>query len=485
MSDSPLFTTATNGYTLILGLGETGLAAAHWYLRQLLPVRLADTRLSCQAAVDALSSQYEVAVIETVLGAEALALSVLDSVQTIIISPGLAVTDSAMVALLAEAKVRHIRVVSEVELFAQALADLSLTGYQPKVLAVTGTNGKTTVTQMLKHMAAEAGLSVVAAGNISPATITALILALDTDSLPDIWVIELSSFQLLHTFSLPVLAGVILNLSQDHLDWHGGMAAYAEAKGQLYRMSQFAVFNRDDVQTTALAESLTTAQPTFSFGLEPASSPRDLGVVEHQGQPWISTGTTPLLPVASLVIMGKHNLSNALAALSLAQAAGIAWQPALSVLRSYYGEPHRCQFVRSIRGVDFINDSKGTNVGATVAAIEGLSRPLVLILGGVAKGQDFTPVAAALAQRVCRAVFLIGQDAPLIAEALAATTIEVHTLERLDQAVMHSFAAALAGDIVLFSPACASLDMFSNYIQRGECFVEAVQELALDHGEVV
>lgn len=479
----PVFSTSNNGYTLILGLGETGIAAAHWYLRQTLPVRLADTRLSTQSVVDALCEPYEVAAVETVLGAEALALSVLDSVKTVIISPGLAITNEAVATLLAEAKVRDIRVISEVELFAQVLVDLSSTGYVPKVLAVTGTNGKTTVTQMLKHIGQEAGLNVVAAGNISPAAISALMQALDNDDLPDIWVIELSSFQLIHTFSLPVLAGVVLNISQDHIDWHGNMAAYIEAKGRLYGMSEVAVFNRDDTETEVLATSINT-RPVRSFGLSPAATASDLGVAEHQGQRWISTSSDYLLPVAALVIMGKHNLSNALAALTLAQAAGIDWQPAVSVLRSYYGEPHRCQFIRSLAGVDFINDSKGTNVGATVAAIEGLSRPLVLIMGGVAKGQDFSPVAEALDNRVCRAVFLIGDDAPLIAKALASTGLTIQILSSLEAAVSRSLEAALRGDIVLFSPACASFDMFANYIQRGERFVSAVNELALDRGEV-
>lgn len=480
----PLFTTSTNGYTLILGLGETGLAAAHWYLRQALPIRLADTRLGSQKVIDELCGQYEVVAVEAVLGSDALASSVLDSVQTVVISPGLALTDEAVAALLIEAEARRIRVISEMELFAQALVDLSNTGYVPKVLAVTGTNGKTTVTQMVKHIAQEAGLKTVAAGNISPAAITALIRALDSNDLPDIWVIELSSFQLVHTFSLPVLASVVLNISQDHIDWHGNMAAYAAAKARLYGMSELAIFNRDDVETKALTNQFES-KPVQSFGLSMAPTPRDLGVVEHQGQQWISTSDEYLLPVAALLIMGKHNLSNALAALCLTQAAGIDWQPAVSVLRSYYGEPHRCQFIRSIQGVDFINDSKGTNVGATVAAIEGLSRPLVLIMGGVAKGQDFTPVAAALSQRVCRAVMLIGQDAPLIAAALGTAEVEAQVLTNLEDAVESAFAFALRGDIVLFSPACASFDMFANYIQRGERFVAAVNELALDQGEVV
>lgn len=479
----PVFSTSTNGYTLILGLGETGIAAAHWYLRQALPVRLADTRLSYQSQIDVLQDIYEVASIEVVLGEAALTFDVLDSVKTLVISPGLALADQTVAALLTEAKRRQIRVISEVELFAQALVDLSHQGYTPRVLAVTGTNGKTTVTQMVKHMALEAECSVMAAGNISPAAITALIQALENKNLPSIWVIELSSFQLAHTFSLPVLAGVILNISQDHIDWHGSMAAYVEAKAQLFSMSDIIIFNRDDDKTESLTHDYELEQ-VRSFGLSAAVYAHDLGITDYQGQQWISTTDEYLLPVGALFIVGKHNLSNALAALSLAQAAGIDWSAAVSVLRSYHGEAHRCQLVRNIAGIDFINDSKGTNVGATVAAVNGLNRPLVLIMGGAAKGQDFTPLVQSLEHLVCRAVVLIGRDAPAIAQALSATQIPVLFAADLTLAVQQSFDLALPGDVVLLSPACASLDMFKNYIDRGQKFIEAVNEIALDRGEI-
>lgn len=480
--NTPVFSTSTNGYTLILGLGETGLAAAHWYLRQALPVRLADTRLGYQAHIDELCSHYAVAAVEVVLGGEALALSVLDSVQTVVISPGLAITDAAIVALLAAAQERNIRVVSEIELFAQALIDLShQAAYSPKLLAVTGTNGKTTVSQMVKHMVAETGQRVVVAGNISPAALTALMQALDDENLPEVWVIELSSFQLVHTYSLPVLAGVVLNVSQDHLDWHGGMSAYVAAKAQLFRMCQQLVFNRNDTKTKELISGFET-KLTYSFGTDPALNTGDLGVVEYQGQKWISTTEEYLLPVAALLVVGKHNLSNALAALALARAAGIAWEPAIAILRSYYGEPHRCQLVRNISGIDFINDSKGTNVAATIAAVEGVSRPFVLIAGGVAKDQDFSSLAAALSAGVCRAVVLIGQDAQYIAQYLDAIEAPIYFAESLKDAVNQAVLNALEGDVVLLSPACASLDMFANYVERGYCFVDIVTELALDQG---
>lgn len=488
--NNAVFTTSNNGYTLILGLGETGLAAAHWYLRQSLPIRLADTRHSQQVQIDQLQAQYAVAAIEVVLGSDALDVSVLDGVQTIIISPGLAMSDVRLADLLNEAANRLINVITEIELFAQALADLSQQNYRPKVIAITGTNGKTTVTQMLRHMIVEAGFHVEAAGNIGPAAIQAMMNALDQKVLPNFWVIELSSFQLAHTHHLPILAGTILNISQDHLDWHGSMQKYIEAKAQLFNLSEIAVFNRDESQTEQLAIG---HKKTCSFGLNPPPHPYDLGISYYQGQDWISANEiledqtsqiNYLLPVAALLIVGRHNLSNALAALALAQIAGLDWKPLITTLRTYYGEPHRCQLVRSITGIDFINDSKGTNVGATVAAIQGINRPLSLIVGGVAKGQDFTPLVQVLDQQICRAIVLIGQDAQKMALALQATAIPLFFAEDLNTAVQQAFSSALQGDVVLLSPACASLDMFANYIDRGNQFIEAVNELALDRGEM-
>lgn len=481
------FSTSDNGYTLILGLGETGLAAAHWYLQQLLPVRLADTRPAVQTQVETLLQQYELTQLEVVLGPAALDLSVLDGIQTVVISPGLAISDSAVAALLQAARQQNITVMSEVELFAQALADLATQGYHPKVLAVTGTNGKTTVVQLVKHMLLSAQYQVQVAGNISPAALTALSQALARQQLPDIWVIELSSFQLEHTFNLPVLAGVVLNISQDHIDWHGSMAAYAQAKARLLTMSQIAVVNRDDSQSLEMVAGATVWR---SFGLDTPKRRYDFGIDFYQEQNWLCQALAAphnlehWLPTSALPIPGRHNQSNALAALCLVDAAGIDLEPALEALSSYYGEPHRCQFVRSVRGVSFINDSKGTNVGATVAAIQGLGRSLVLIAGGVAKGQDFTPLAHALQHSACRAVLLIGRDAALIQSALSKLTQPVELVGTLPEAVQRAYALSLEGDVVLLSPACASLDMFSNYIERGYQFVDAVTELALDQGEV-
>ncbi|MEZ2720493.1 UDP-N-acetylmuramoyl-L-alanine--D-glutamate ligase [Paenalcaligenes hominis] len=483
----PVFTTSSNGYTLILGLGETGLAAAHWYLQQHLPIRVADTRLSYQVKTDALVQQYAGVAIEVVLGAQALAPAVLTGVQTVVISPGLAPTDPLVASLLALAKDQDIHVISEIELFAHALSDLARTGYRPTVFGITGTNGKTTVVQLTKHMLEEAGQQVVAAGNISPAALSALAEAYANQQLPDYWIIELSSFQLEHTYSLSLHAGVVLNISQDHIDWHGSMQAYSAAKAHLFSMCQHVIVNRDDPVTMAMPKPGMQVQ---SFGLDLPVEAHDMGLGANQEQEWIVSLTSQagtldyLLPVSALAMTGRHNISNVLAALSLLRTTDLDWDPLLPVLRNYYGEPHRCQFVRVVQGVSFINDSKGTNVGATVAAIEGLGRSMVLIAGGVGKGQDFTPLAAALAQSACRAVVLIGRDASLLAQAFEALPIPVVQAVDLPHAVQQAFAFSQAGDSVVLSPACASLDMFSSYIERGHQFEDAVVELALDKGEV-
>lgn len=475
---------AQYGAVLVLGLGETGLAAAHWFLCQGHPLKLADTRGVYKTQVEQLQAHYAPLSITACLGPEALETTVLQGIQTVVISPGLAPTQPQVAALLAAAKQKNITVLSEIELFAQALQELAKNHYQPKVLAVTGTNGKTTVVQMLKYMLQQAGLQVVAAGNISPAALSALHEALEQNALPDVWLIELSSFQLEHTYSLPVWAGAVLNMSQDHLDWHGNLQAYTQAKAKLYAFSHIAVVNNDDATVQAMVNP--PAQIRY-FGLSEPTQLHELGLSLHHEQKWLScmgsTGLQYLLPANSLKVVGQHNLSNALAALCLASTL-IEPAPLLSALRAYEGEPHRCQFVRIVQGRRFINDSKGTNVGATVAAIQGLACPLVLIAGGVAKGQDFSPLVHAVEHSACRAVVLLGADAPFIAQAMQSLSIPIEQVQTMSQAVQAAYNYALEGDAVVLSPACASLDMYANYMQRGLDFIDAVTELALDHGEI-
>ncbi|MCY1198140.1 UDP-N-acetylmuramoylalanine--D-glutamate ligase [compost metagenome] len=495
---------------LILGLGETGAAAASWCARQGARLRVADTRAE-PGGLAALRETLAQSEVEYRLGCdESFDTALLDGVDQVVLSPGLAPAQAPAANLLREAEARGIEIVGEIELFARALAELAETReYRPRLLAVTGTNGKTTVTALTRQLIEASGLSVVAAGNISPAALAALMAALDADSLPQVWVLELSSFQLETTRSLMADAAVVLNVTQDHLDWHGGMEAYAHAKARLLKMARVAIVNREDPYTVGMMPALN-AMNARSFGRDVPELVGDMGLELGQGVAWLVASEpndfdepappprrkkdapepvrakgrmSRLMPVDALRIRGIHNALNALAALQLARCLDLGWGAMLRALREYAGEPHRAAFVRTIGGVDYINDSKGTNVGATVAALEGLGQQVVLIAGGQGKGQDFSPLIPVVA-RHARAVMLIGQDGPEIGRVLASTGVQCVMAETLRDAVRGAAELAQPGDAVLLSPACASLDMFRNYPHRGQVFVEEVEDLARDRGEV-
>ncbi|MAK55660.1 MAG: UDP-N-acetylmuramoyl-L-alanine--D-glutamate ligase [Pusillimonas sp.] len=492
---------------LILGLGETGLAAALWCARAGVPLRVVDTR-DDPPGRDRLLHEVDASKIEFFCGSDALSEAHLTSVSNIVVSPGLAPNAPGVQTFLAKAHERSIEVISEIELFARALNDLCEQGYKPRVLAVTGTNGKTTVTAMTRHLVQGCGLSAVAAGNISPAALTALMDALDAGQLPDVWVLELSSFQLVSTHSLKPDAAVVLNISEDHLDWHGSFQAYMQAKARLLQWAEVAIVNRDDANVCAMIDALDTLS-VRSFGMGRPLYVGDLGLDEEHGVSWLlasepedfeipqsarrrkdavkptrkSGRVMQLMPSDALRVRGSHNAMNALAALLMVRALGQPWAPLLHAVRDYAGEPNRTEFVRSVAGVDFINDSKGTNVGATVAALEGLGQRVVLIAGGLAKGQDFSLLAKSVSRHAA-GVVLIGRDAKLIEEALAHTNVPLVHAGNMEAAVMHAMSMAQPGHAVLLSPACASMDMFKNYVHRAQVFIDAVNALALDHGEV-
>ncbi|WP_269496884.1 UDP-N-acetylmuramoyl-L-alanine--D-glutamate ligase [Castellaniella sp. S9] len=493
------------GLTLILGLGETGLAAALWCAAHGARLRVLDTRAQ-PGGLEGL--REDVIDADLRLGADAFAPDALDEVHTVVISPGLNPREEPVAGLLAAACTRGIEVLGEIELFARALADLREQGYAPKTVAVTGTNGKTTVTALVRRLAQAAGRKARAAGNIGPAALASLRQALEDDDLPDVWVLELSSFQLEATRSLALDAAAVLNVTQDHLDWHGSMQAYAHAKARVLDMARVAVVNRDDPLVGAMVSSLEDER-VRSFGADAPVLAGDLGVEVENGMAWLSCAQasepeeraaprrgrapapvhrrpgrrTPLMPVEALRIRGMHNALNGLAALALGHEIGLGWAPMLHALRDYRGEAHRTELVQQIAGVDFIDDSKGTNVGATLAALRGLGQPVVLIAGGLGKGQDFSPLVPAVREHA-RAVMLIGQDGPAIGEVLAQAGVPLESCETLELAVSRGLAHARPGDAVLLSPACASMDMFRNYVHRGACFVEAVRELAAERGEV-
>ena len=493
---------------LILGLGDSGLAMARWAQRcGAARIVVADTREA---------PPKRAALADEVPGAEfhggPLALSLLDGVALVLKSPGLSPLDPAIAPLLDAARARGTAVQGELSLFALALKDLQAAqGYAPKVIAITGTNGKTTTTSLTAQLAERAGLRVAMAGNIGPTLMDTLTAALEAgaDALPEVWVLELSSFQLDGVTGFNPTAATVLNVTQDHLDWHGSMAAYAEAKARIFGPDTVRVINADD----ALVEAMAPKEPAANvvrFGLDVPRRVGDWGLVVESGMAWLvraqAADDTPvkvrrgavappvettlqrLMPADALRIRGRHNAANALAALALATAAGVPLAPMLHGLREYRGEPHRVEFVATIDGIDAYDDSKGTNVGATVAALTGLGADrapakLVVLLGGDGKGQDFTPLAAPV-ERHARAVALIGRDAAAIGRVLQDVAVPMQTFSTLEDATRWCYTQARAGDAVLLSPACASLDMFRNYAHRAEVFIDTVHALASEHGEL-
>ncbi len=466
---------------LIVGLGASGLACAHHLERRGWKIRAADTR-EAPAGADKLRADMPGAEICT----GGLPESLLKGVSLVVMSPGLSPHYGAAAPLVAKAKGLGIEVVGEIELFARALSDLEArTGYCPIVIGITGTNGKTTTTTLVTRMAAEGGRRAIAAGNIGPNAVTELDKAIDAGVLPEVWVLELSSFQLDTTKSLKCVSAAILNVTEDHLDWHGGMKAYAEAKGRIFKPETIRVVNREDAETQRLAEGGSVR----TFGGNMPVKAGEYGLVKGaDGLLWLgrmeddASEPTLFCPEKSLRIAGRHNAMNALAALALIEAAGLPIGPALSALAAYKGEPHRVERVLDYAGVTFIDDSKGTNVGAVAAAVRGfaaLGRRILIILGGDGKGQDFSPLAEAL-NGTAGAVALIGRDAPLIEKALRATGIPMARLATLEEAVHWLWARREEGDVLLLSPACASWDMFRDYAERSARFIACARAIAAE-----
>ena len=485
---------------LVLGLGASGLAMARWCARAGAQVTVADTR---SAPPQLALLQAELPSVRFIAGPLSAELVAGQDVTSVYRSPGLAPQEIAPVVDAARAI--GLPVGGELDLFAKALAALAQQhGYAPKVLAITGTNGKTTVTALTGQLLVHAGWSVAVAGNIGPSLLDTLAHHLDTENLPQAWVLELSSFQLEGVQDFAPSAAVVLNITQDHLDWHGSMAAYATAKARVFGAQGCMVLNRQDEAVMAMLPAPVKLkggklQPRWhtTFGSNLPQQPGDFGLEEVNGMRWLvrahdeagpdgSLFLQRLLPADVLRIRGLHNACNALAALALAQAAGCPLAPLLFGLREYRGEPHRVQSLGLVDGIEYFDDSKGTNVGATVAALHGLGpqQRIVLILGGLGKGQDFAPLAAPVAQYV-RAVVLIGRDAPAIRQALAPTGVALHDAADLPSAVLLARAQAQPGDAVLLSPACASMDMFRDYAHRAQVFTEAVQALAEAAGQVL
>lgn len=592
-------------HVLVLGLGLSGLAMARWCTRLGARVTVADTREN-PPQKEALLRECPQAVFRS--GAFDNALVEQAAWSMVARSPGLAPAE--LTVLRDWARSHSVPVVGELDLFAQALQALSQRErlpYRPKVLAITGTNGKTTVTSLTSLLLQRAGVRVATAGNIGPSLLDVLSAALDAEAvaqaeddaraaneaakeaaeqateqaieeaadekmsaapaaeaqpdrdgdvpadlepapadeglaeeetepllappvaepeqprhLPAVWVLELSSFQLDGVaggaWDAVPTAATVLNLSEDHLDWHGSQSAYAQAKAQVFGTSALMLLNRNDPQVMAMQPPLVTvkvsgrnrqqpARPFITFGMDAPLQPNDWGIESGGGMEWLvralavdetrkrgrAADEAPevylqrLMPVDALRIRGRHNAANALAALALATSAGAALGPMLHGLREYRGEPHRVEPVGIVNGIEYFDDSKGTNVGATLAALRGLGaeRPLVVILGGDGKGQDFEPLTDALVRHT-RGAVLIGRDAGQIraqvGAAMEAAGLPLVDAATLPEAVQKATTMAREGDAVLMSPACASFDMYDNYVHRARVFVEAVTELAHEQG---
>jgi UDP-N-acetylmuramoylalanine--D-glutamate ligase len=442
--------------TLVLGLGKTGLSCARYLRAQGVPVAVTDTRSKPPGLEAAREEMPDLPLFLGDFDAAALAAA-----ERLVISPGIPVTDQRLAVALG----RGLEVLGDIELFARAA--------QAPIVAITGSNGKSTVTTLVGEMARASGLRMAVGGNLGEPALDLL------DPRVELYVLEISSFQLETTWSLRPRVATVLNISADHMDRYPSLEAYAATKASLLRGAEVALLNRDDPRVAAMAG---LAGRDIGFGLGVPRSEADYGLVEREGATWLARGDQPLMRTADMPLAGGHNLANALAALALAEVGGLPLAPCLGALRAFQGLAHRTMLVAEGRGVRWFDDSKGTNPGATVAALRGLIDPAgpgraVLIAGGDGKGADFGEMAEAIVQ-TARAVILIGRDGPRIDDALAGR-VPTQMARDMGEAVRLAALVALPGDSVLLSPACASFDMFDNYEHRGRVFVAAVKGLGL------
>ena len=452
--------------TLIVGLGATGLSCARFLRQRGETVAVIDSR-STPPALQQL--QNEMPEVQAFCGG--FDMSVMKTAQRIVLSPGISLQEPSIAA----AAHRGAEIFGDIELFA--------THADAPVVAITGSNGKSTVTALVGEMAKAAGFNVKVGGNIGTPALDLLQSESEREAPMDFYILELSSFQLETTHSLNAYVAVVLNVSPDHMDRYHDINEYAAAKQKIYQGDGVLVINGDDPWVVAMES--TFKQPlsqqkadrrVIRFTLQ---SPKqdEFGIQSVGGEQWLAFGNNRLLNTQALRIAGKHNQANALAALALGDAMGIPMNVMLDVLREFPGLPHRTQWVATVNGVSWYNDSKGTNVGATVAAVTGMPGTKVLIAGGDGKGADFTPLKAMAVNHDVKAVVLIGRDGPIIATALDGVVPVSYATDMLD-AVNQANDLSSPGDCVLLSPACASFDMFTNYVARGNAFEQAVKRLA-------
>jgi UDP-N-acetylmuramoylalanine--D-glutamate ligase len=444
----------TQHRAVVVGLGKSGFSAARYLLKRGYEVAVTDSRAEPPEWPRLTALGRELGR-EITVRRGAFDASLLEGAQLLVVSPGV----DTRGAFFDAARNRGLDAVGDIELFAREA--------RAPVAGVTGTNGKSTVTTLLAQMAARSGLRIRSGGNLGEPALDLL------DDSAQLYVLELSSYQLQTTHSLRLAAAAVLNVTPDHLDRYRDFADYAAAKARIFEHCEVAVINLDD---PTVASMIAPARRQLSFSLR-ADSGADYTLLNQDGdRGWLARRGEPLLPLSAMRLTGTHNAANALAALALGEALSLPLASMLEELRTFGGLQHRSQWVAEVGGVTYIDDSKGTNVGATLAAVAGYAGPLLVILGGEGKGQDFAPLRAAFAGKV-RCALLIGRDAAAIGAALEGACDCRHA-ESLEAAVDMAAATARAGDTVLLSPACASFDMFSDYAQRGRAFVAAVRKLA-------
>jgi UDP-N-acetylmuramoylalanine--D-glutamate ligase len=449
-------------HAVVLGLGMTGLSLVRHLLRHGAQVRVADTREE-PPNLHRLASEWPQVRVDTGAFTDA----TFDGVDLIAISPGVDARNPAIRSAVAAGA----ELVGDIELFARALpAD-------QKVLAITGTNGKTTVTSLTAALTRAAGLPTIVAGNIGHPVLDVLALHERGEPWPAVFVLELSSYQLETTASLEPIAAAVLNVSANHMDRYAGIADYAGAKAAIFEKARVQVLNRDDPIVRLMRLPGRTAQ---TFGASVPLSEEEWGLVERPAGTWLARGGELIMQASRLALVGRHNALNALAALALASSVAKITRPVLEALAAFHGLPHRMAPIAEAGEVLFIDDSKGTTVAATQVALDGIGRPVILVAGGDGKGQSFAPLRRSV-DRTCKAVLLIGRDAPQIARALEGTRARVETVGTLDAAVVRAMALAKPGDAVLLSPACASLDQFRDYVERGTRFADLVNAALVAH----
>ncbi len=438
-----------NKLYVVAGLGKTGLSCVSFLSERGARVRATDTRAEPPMLAEIRERFPDV---EFFAGLDETAL---DGAAAVVTSPGL----DLRLPFFTAARLRNVPVIGDVELFAREA--------KAPVVAITGSNGKSTVTTLVGEMVRQAGRRVAVGGNLGTPVLDLL-----ADEV-ELYVLELSSFQLELTESLNAAASVILNITPDHIDRHGTFDHYASLKARVFRGTGCCVVNRDESVVAALVPA---GQKQIGFTLQAPRDGNEFGLIETDTATWLARGQEQILDASQLRIKGRHNTANALAALALGTAIGLPQAAMCSALREFPGSPHRCQWIAEKHGVNWYNDSKGTNVGATLAALMGMPGPIVLLAGGLAKGGDFSPLKPVLADKG-RALVLFGQDAGLIEKAVSGS-VPVHHAEDMDDAVGQAATAAQPGDTVLLSPGCASFDMFSGYEHRGDSFIEAVRRLS-------